>query len=219
MSAVSETIVREFFELHGFFLRQHRKYISPARRPDDIDFFILNPRNETDSGELPFVLSPENLHTISKAMVVVKGWHTETFTPAVLENAPEIFRFTTPNAFKKAAEVFGVEAPFSKILVIPALPSGAEAKKESIEYLKSKGVDAILPFWTMLSDLIDRIEVNRNYQKSDLLQIIRILKNYQLFRGHQMELFSEPQKNKTRKTKKPSPDSQEQGGKMKQSRK
>ena len=29
MSAVSETIVREYFELHEFLVRQHRKYIAP----------------------------------------------------------------------------------------------------------------------------------------------------------------------------------------------
>ena len=44
MSAVSETMVREYFELHEFLVRQHRKYISQTRREDDdIDFFVLNP--------------------------------------------------------------------------------------------------------------------------------------------------------------------------------
>jgi hypothetical protein len=33
------------------------------------------------------------------------------------------------------------------------------------------------------------VEVNRNYQKSDLLQTIRILKNYDFFREPQLELF------------------------------
>jgi hypothetical protein len=41
----------------------------------------------------------------------------------------------------------------------------------------------------MLADLIAHIEVNRNYLKSDLLQIIRILKNYDFFREAQLELF------------------------------
>lgn len=196
MSAVSETIVREFFELHGFFLRQHRKHVSPSRRSDDdIDFFVLNPRREEQAEELPFVLTAENLDAVSKAIVVVKGWHTETFSPAVLENAPEIFRFAKPSAFKKAADVFGAAGPVSKILVIPALPTQAGPRKESIEYLQSKGVDAVIPFWTMLADLIDRIEANRNYQKSDLLQVIRILKNYEFFRGPQMELFGKRSKN------------------------
>ena len=42
MGAVSETILREFFELHGFFVRQQRKYSAPTRREDeeiDYDFF------------------------------------------------------------------------------------------------------------------------------------------------------------------------------------
>ena len=34
-----------------------------------------------------------------------------------------------------------------------------------------------------------RTEANRNYQKSDLLQVIRILKNYELIREPQLELF------------------------------
>jgi hypothetical protein len=44
MSSVSETIVREYFELHEFLVRQHRKFIAQTEREDDdIDFFVLNP--------------------------------------------------------------------------------------------------------------------------------------------------------------------------------
>jgi hypothetical protein len=46
----------------------------------------------------------------------------------------------------------------------------------------------------MLSDLIGHIEVNRNYQKSDLLQMIRILKNYDFFKEPQLELFKSRRK-------------------------
>jgi len=73
--------------------------------------------------------------------------------------------------------------------VVPALPQNREARDESIGVLKSKGVDAVIPFHTMLADLIGQIEVNRNYQKSDLLQILRILKNYDFFKEPQLELF------------------------------
>ena len=45
MSNVSETIVREYFELHEFLVRQHRKYLVQTKREDDdIDFFVLNPK-------------------------------------------------------------------------------------------------------------------------------------------------------------------------------
>jgi len=76
-----------------------------------------------------------------------------------------------------------------KILIIPALPQAAAGRLESLALLRSKGIDAVIPFHTMLADLVKETEVNRNYQKSDLLQIIRILKNYDFFKEPQLELF------------------------------
>ena len=189
MSAVSESIVREYFELHGFFVRQQRKFVAPFRREDDeIDFLVTNPRH-TASAPLPFVLGSADLEGVASAVVVVKGWHTETFSPSLLANAPEIFRFLEPAVFSHAAKAFGDNADPLKILIVPALPSGTDARDQSIALLRAKGVDAVIPFRTLLADLIAQTAVNRNYQKSDLLQVIRILKNYDFFREPQMELF------------------------------
>ena len=191
MSAVSETIVREYFELHEFLVRQHRKYINQTHREDDddIDFFVLNPHPQAPAGALPFVLSSPDLASIGRAIVVVKGWHTETFSSSVLTRAPEIFRFVEPRVFQQAARAFGKDGAPLKILVVPALPQAAEARDESIALLRSKGIDAVIPFHTMLATLVSQTQINRNYQKSDLLQIIRILKNYDFFKEPQMELF------------------------------
>lgn len=194
MSAVSESIVREYFELHGFFVRQHRKYVAPSRKDeeeDEIDFFICNPRAsaETAAPQMPFVLASSDLALIQRAIVVVKGWHTETFSMARLTNSPEIFRFVQPKAFQQAAQAFGEHGRVMKVLVIPALPRAAQARNESIEMLKAKGLDAVIPFWTMLADLVNKTEANRNYQKSDLLQTIRVLKAYDLIKEPQLELF------------------------------
>jgi hypothetical protein len=76
-----------------------------------------------------------------------------------------------------------------KILVVPALPQDEGERDKSIALLRSKGVDAVIPFRAMLADLVERIEANRNYQKSDVLQVMRILKNYDFFKDQQMELF------------------------------
>ncbi|HWC61160.1 MAG TPA: hypothetical protein VHC44_15810, partial [Verrucomicrobiae bacterium] len=84
-----------------------------------------------------------------------------------------------------------------KILVIPTLPQGEQARAESIALLRSKGIDAVIPFRTVLADLVRKTEVNRNYQKSDLLQMIRILKNYDFFKEPQLELFKAKRKRKT----------------------
>ena len=206
MSAVSETIVREYFEVHEFLVRQHRKYISQTRREedDDIDFFVLNPHPQPPSGALPFVLGSADLASIERAIVVVKGWFTETFSSSVLTHAPEIFRFVEPRVFQQAARAFGKNGTLLKILVVPALPQAPEARDESVALLRSKGVDAVIPFRTMLVDLVNEVRVNRNYQKSDLLQIIRILKNYDFFKEPQLELFRAKRKKQPQgKTQRP----------------
>ena len=190
MSAVSETIVREFFELHGFLVRQQRKFIARAQREDaEIDFLVFNPQPESSEQRLPPVLCSADLRRVTRAIVVVKGWHTETFSTGVLAHQPNIFRFVDPKVFQRAARAFGAGGSLAKILVVPALPPSEEGRSQTLELLKSKGIDAVIPFGTMLGDLIDRVEINRNYQKSDLLQIVRILKNYDFFKERQMELF------------------------------
>ena len=193
MPAINETIVREFFELHGFLVRQQRKYVSPVRKQqdedDDIDFFVLNPRPQSSSKTLTFVLSSSDLPRIHRAIVVVKGWHTETFSEARLSNTPTIFRFVEEKVFQQAVRAFGADGAPSKILVLPALPMDAIAREQSIALLRSKGIDAVLPFRTILADLVNETESNRNYEKSDLLQVIRILKNYDFIKDPQLEFF------------------------------
>ena len=47
MSAVDETIVREYFESHGFLVCQRRKYIVQSRQKtgdEEVDLIVLNPR-------------------------------------------------------------------------------------------------------------------------------------------------------------------------------
>ena len=196
-------MVREYFELHGFFVRQQRKYVAPARaaEEDEADFYVLNPHYEGGHAPMPFVLSSQDLKGIARAVVVVKGWHTDTFSPARLAHVPEIFRFVEPPAFQQAARAFGRDGPVLKIMVVPALPQSAPAREQSIELLRAKGIDGIIPFRAMLADLIEQIEASRNYQKSDLLQVIRILKNYDFFKEPQLELFKAKRK---RRSKKPS---------------
>ena len=207
MAAISESIVREYFELHGFFVRQQRKYRTQSRGEDDEgDFLVINPRVRPSSSPLPFELTSGCLPAMARAVVVVKGWHTETFSSTMLEHAPEIFRFLEPSALQQAAKAFGVEDALTKILIVPALPQAAEARAQSIEFLRGKGVDAVIPFRALLADLISSIEVNRNYEKSDLLQVIRVLKNYEFFREPQLELFKPAKRRRPARGKETSPE-------------
>ena len=198
MAGVSETIVREYFELNGFFVRQQRKYVPHTRSLDEVaDFFVINPEPQPAPTPLPFVLSSENVRTVERAVVAVKGWHTETFSPGVLTREPEILRFVDAKVIQKAALAFGADVVPTKILAVPELPQDAVVREQSIALLRERGVDAVISFRVMLSDLIRQVEVNRNYQKSDLLQVIRILKIHGYFKEPQLELFKPRRRTKS----------------------
>jgi hypothetical protein len=90
-------------------------------------------------------------------------------------------------------------AGLTRILVLPALPTAEPFRSQSVELLKARGVDAIISFRAMLLDLLDKVEVNQSYSKSSVLQVMRILKNYDLLRDMQLEMFSDRPAPTTRK--------------------
>ena len=147
MSAISETIVREFLEASGFLVKQGSKFVAPSRRHDShIDFFATHPAAIEPKAALPFELQPADLKHVRRAVFAVKGWHTETFSAAVMANSPEIFRFALPAAAREAEKVFGTDSGFLNILVAPSLPASKKLRRESIEMLSGKGVDGVIEF-------------------------------------------------------------------------
>ena len=198
MSAIDEGIVREYFEQNGFLVRQARKYQVQARRKvgeEEIDLIVFNPSWQRGARKPEFFLFSNELPYVQKAIVAVKGWHTGVFTPAMLKSSPEIFRFLEENVLKEVARLFPAEVPDdqagapTKILVLPSLPTAEPFRSQSVEMLKARGVDAIISFRAMLLDLLEKIEINQNYSKSDTLQVMRILKNYDLLKDTQLDLL------------------------------
>ena len=202
MSAIDEGIVREYFEQNGFLVRQVRKYQVQARRKtsdEEVDLIVYNPAYMRNSRRPDFFLFANELAYIHRAIVVVKGWHaTGNFTPNMLKSSPEIFRFLEENVRKEVKRFFPVDADepgnapdVTKILVLPSLPTAEPFRSQSVTMLKEHGVDGIISFRSMLLDIIERVEINKSYGKSDTLQVIRILKNYDLLKDAQLDLMTE----------------------------
>ena len=198
MSAIDEGIVREYFEQNGFLVRQARKYQVSARRKtgdEEIDLVVYNPAWRRGARRPDFFLFSNELPFVHKAIVAVKGWHTGVFTPATLKSSPEIFRFLEENVLKEVTRFFPTDAAddgdgaLTKILVLPSLPTAEPFRSQSVELLKGHGIDAIISFRAMLLDILDKIEINQNYSKSDTLQVMRILKNYDLLKDAQLDMF------------------------------
>lgn len=196
MPAVSEAIAREFFEACGFFVRQPTKYLVIARekRPEEeIDLFVFNPSPDP---EVPVpsaaqVVGAADLKGIQRAVVCVRGWHSERVRATRPEHTADLTRFAEESALRRARSWWGT-GPVCRILCIPELPATPTLRRKAVEVLAERGVDAVLLFPTMLLELIRRVDRNRNYEKSDLLQTLRILKVYGLLRDDQLELFRTP---------------------------
>ena len=205
MAGFDENIVREYFELNGFFVRQLRKYLVQSRKKrvdEEIDLVVYNPNAPIDGMPAGFQLFSADMTKIRRAIVVVKAWHTSRFTPAMLKSSSRVFDFLKKEVLNKAETYFSfdesevdpevvVSGGFTKILVLPSLPTSDPQRTESIELLKEQGVDGIITFSTILENLLRNVEVNHSYQKSDLLQMMRILKIYDMVKEPQMNLFGD----------------------------
>lgn len=210
MSAIDEGIVREYFEQNGFLVRQARKYQVQARRKigeEEIDLVVYNPAWQRTARKPDFFLFSSELPYVHRAIVAVKGWHTGVFTPNTLRSSPEIFRFLEENVLREASRLFATESgddpgdALTKILVLPSLPTAEPFRSQSVELLKARGIDAIISFRAMLQDLIEKIEPNQNYSKSDTLQVMRLLKNYDLIKDAQLDLPAARESAPTRRSR------------------
>ena len=186
-------------------MRQLRKYRVQSRKKradEEIDLVVYKPNTPLVGEETGFQLFSADMLKIRRAIVVVKAWHSSRFTPAMLKSSSRIFDFLKKDVLKRAEqyftfdegniddEVLSEHASFKKILVVPGLPTSDPQRSESIALLKAGGVDGIITFSTILENMLRNIEVNHSYQKSELLQLMRILKIYNMVKEPQMNLFS-----------------------------
>ena len=206
MASVNEWMVREYLEALGFLVRQPRKYQVVARSKgihEEVDLLAVNPLAKAGAAFPEDMLwGARELAQVPGVIVAVRGWHSERFTAAMLASSPEIYRFAEPDSVRAAAAEMGLDAP-AKVLCMADLPTDPDPRAEALEFLRSQGIDGVILFRPMLLELAERVDVKKTYEKSDLLQILRILKNYDLLRSGQMDLFRQTRR---RRAAPPRPD-------------
>ncbi len=202
MASVNEKIVREYFETLGFLVIQPNKHQVAARHKHDAEEIDLLIARSGPAGVVNYpkamVWGAKELAKIQRAVVSIRGWHTDRFSPAMLKKNPEIFRFTALPVVREARKILG-PGSVTKILCVSDLAAGAAPQEEALALMRENGIDGVLSFRTMLLELIDHLDVSKNYEKSDLIQTLRILKTYDLLKDAQLELFA------ARKRKKAAP--------------
>lgn len=199
MASFDESMVREYFELNGFFARQLHKYeVRTRKKPveETVDLLVYNPTAPSDAPEPNFQLFSSDMAAIREAIVVVHGWQHTRVTPAILKSSARTFDFLKKDVLAQVDSLFAVEegvledaGAYRKILVLPGLPTAEPHRSECIAQFKEQGVDGVIAFSTILEDLLRHVEVNHSYQKSELLQMVRVLKIYDMVQAPQMSLF------------------------------
>ncbi|MFH0879070.1 MAG: hypothetical protein V2A34_05110, partial [Lentisphaerota bacterium] len=154
---------------------------------EEMDLLVSNPSVAEHIVAEEMIWGSPELRRISRAIVGVCGWHSERIGSATLELAPELVRFAHPDILKVASRALG-EGPVARILCLPDLPASRPLRKAALDALRSKGIDGVVLFRTILCELSSWIDVQKTYEKSDLLQMLRILKNYDMLKDAQMEL-------------------------------
>ncbi len=208
MAGVSETIVREYLEHLGFLVRQPTKYqvtARPKRADEEPDLIAVNLKVAGAPPRAGLWTSAE-IRRVRRAIIGVRGWHTERITPTILDASPEIFHISDGEVGRAAEQWLG-PGPFARVLCLPALPASVALRQETLRRLVERGVDGVLTFRGILSELMGWVDVHANYEKSDLLQMLRILKTYGLLRDAQLDLFSHrPLRSRRRRAHSPPPD-------------
>ena len=191
MASINVEVVREYLEHKGFFVRLLKKFVLTGAEKDEmaaIDLACWNPNNVYEDDSLPFVLDGISTCGVSRSIVGIRGWHTDVFSPSVLVSFPQIFNFVELNE-KRVSKTFFNGLDFKRILVVPMLPQREQIRERSIQMLMQRNVTNVLEFRTLLMELAEESEINRNYIESDILQILRLLKRYDCLKGKQLELF------------------------------
>lgn len=205
MSGFSEHIVREYFEVNGFSVRPLRKYAVQNRKrnaEDSIDLVVDNQSVEAGEAISNFQLFSGDVLRLERAIVSVVSWHSSRFTPSILQSSRKVFEFLKKDVLNKMHQFLNMDADgidaavaknsqsFTKLLILPGLPTSEPQRSESIAMLKEHGVDGIIAYSTILENLLRYVEVNHSYQNSQLLQMLRILKLYDMLKTPQMSLFN-----------------------------
>lgn len=201
MSGFEENIVREYFEQHGFLVRSQRRLHGAGRRKtseESVDFMIFNPAYGPAERAPAFLLFTNELPYLERAIVISKPWQGSLrLSASSLRSSAEVFKFIEKQVGKEM-EAFEEEwksqtalAGLKRVLVLPGLPTADPHRADSIALLRSLGVDGIISFRTMLQDVIAKLEAGLDYQKSPHLQVLRVLKGFDLLKEPQMGLFKD----------------------------
>jgi len=186
MPSTEALILRHYFELQGFLVRQ----CLPTSTSGIESMQIVNPQARRQE-EIPAILFSSDLPRIKNAVVWLPNWNALKITPAFLKNAAELEKFINKRLAERKTPKEIEDGDYLKIIVVPAVPTVEPYRGETMDVLRAHRIDSMLSFRSVLQDLIARLDVR---QVREGLQLLQILSNFDLLKTTQMELFNDERK-------------------------
>ncbi len=195
MAGFDDSLVREFFEVNGFFVRQSRQapVAGKRKRPAAEGEVFFHNSQPAVPGERAFQLFGSDLVGLTEGVAVVRDWHGQKAVTATTIRRGDFLDFIRKEACETAKEAWasrpeGEAAPATKILILPGLPAQEPARSESIRLLKEAGVDHVISIRTIIENLVQHAETPTS-RESPTLALLRLLRVYDMVRTTQLELF------------------------------
>jgi len=201
MPLLDEAIIREYLEQNGFLTRSLRKTRSQSKKnakEEGLDLYASNP-NFISGGRAPsFLLFSSELRYVKSMVICIRGWHADKAALASMNSGPDILKILESNVLKKVESWIAVDEEMKelvdestmKVLVAPVFPTQEAYRRQCAAALREKGVDAIISFRSVLLDLIDRSDTKLVYPKSESMQMLRVLKTFDLIKDSQRDFLS-----------------------------
>ncbi|MCH6257156.1 hypothetical protein MLD52_11410 [Puniceicoccaceae bacterium K14] len=197
MLKLDETIVQEYFEYNGFLVKALRKACPQAKRSladEGASLYVKNSNFVSGGRDPAFTIFSSELRYMDSAIICVRGWHEDKAALATMTDGAEVAKYVETKISKKISKWFpqdvlesiGIKEAPMKILVAPVFPMHEQYRREIERVLREHGIDAILSFKSLLVDLIEHVNTKEVYPKSESLQLIRMLKTFDLVKSSQM---------------------------------
>ena len=113
MAGFDENIVREYFELNGFFVRQLRKHtVQKGKKHVELpsDLVIYRPEAPADASLSGFQIFSSDIENIRGAVVGITPWNVSRFTPAIAKSSAKTCDFLKRDVIANIDQLLQSEA-------------------------------------------------------------------------------------------------------------
>jgi hypothetical protein len=194
MSAFEESIVRTYFEQHGFLVRRLEDGGGRKQAVPTTVFHVINPTVATDAAFSGKFLFSTDLDRIHQALVAVRDWHKAgKLTPRILKRPGDLYNYLDRQLFKKKEDGFkGVVSEelgsLRRLYVFPAHVTQAPHKAKLVDQLDELGIEGVFSFCSIFRDLSKLAMDKKHKSKDEVLELVRILAEYDLVKGEEQFL-------------------------------